>query len=148
MFLNTFCKTTRIRYICTILKRHRGQSHPLNMVCRTIKFRFSIRFTSLIKRTTSLIANITVRDNTFQFLAQEAKDPRQQFIFNFVRDAFAHGPGVYVSYNKAFEIGVLRKIAAIYPLYEKPLMYICEHTIDMIDFFKLKGIIPIYHPSI
>jgi hypothetical protein len=83
----------------------------------------------------------------FQFLAQEAKDPRQQFIFNFVRDAFAHGPGVYVSYNKAFEIGVLRKIAAIYPLYEKPLMYICEHTIDMIDFFKLKGIIPIYHPQ-
>jgi hypothetical protein len=57
----------------------------------------------------------------FQFLAQEAKDPRQQFIFNFVRDAFAHGPGVYVSYNKAFEIGVLRKIAAIYPLYEKTI---------------------------
>ncbi|ATZ18094.1 DUF2779 domain-containing protein [Mesoplasma melaleucae] len=88
------------------------------------------------------------------FLSNEQDtDPRIKFIENFIKDCFKHGPGVYVAYNKSFEQGVLRKLAMMFPKYAKPLAYIIQNTIDLMDFFnsdtKGTGRPPflIYHPN-
>lgn len=90
----------------------------------------------------------------YSFLSNEQNtDPRIKFIENFIKDCFKHGPGVYVAYNKSFEQGVLKKLAMIFPKYAKPLAYIIQNTIDLMDFFtsdtKGTGRPPflIYHPN-
>ncbi|AVN64467.1 MULTISPECIES: DUF2779 domain-containing protein [Mesoplasma] len=89
----------------------------------------------------------------YSFLSSEQDtDPRIKFIENFIKDSFKHGPGVYVAYNKSFEQGVLRKLAMMFPKYAKPLAYIIQNTVDLMDFFTsdTKGTgrpaFLIYHP--
>ncbi|PPE06247.1 DUF2779 domain-containing protein [Mesoplasma corruscae] len=89
----------------------------------------------------------------YDFLSNEVNvDPRPKFIENFIKDSFKHGPGVYVAYNESFEKGVLRKLALLYPEFAKPLLYIVEHTIDLMDFFygsdkENRPYFLIYHPN-
>jgi hypothetical protein len=90
------------------------------------------------------IATKAYEKNHYAWLKKGKEDPRPEFIENFIRDAFSHGPGTYVSYNKSFEIGVLRKLSVLFPIYSAPLLYICQNTIDLWDFFKFNHI---YHPN-
>ncbi|ASZ09180.1 DUF2779 domain-containing protein [Mesoplasma chauliocola] len=89
----------------------------------------------------------------YSFLSnQQETDPRIKFMENFIKDCFKHGPGIYVAYNKSFEQGVLRKLAMLFPKYAKPLAYIIQNTVDLMDFFKSdkntgRPSFLIYHPN-
>lgn len=86
----------------------------------------------------------------FEFLAQEQVDPRPQFIINFLKSIFSHGPGVYVAYNDAFEKTVLKYLAWAFPEFRIPLLYVVQNTIDLMNFFKGKKDshpwFMVYHP--
>ncbi|AGR41003.1 DUF2779 domain-containing protein [Spiroplasma taiwanense] len=82
------------------------------------------------------------------FIANKQEDPRPEFLVNFVRDCFKYGPGIYVAYNKSFEKMVLKNLIFLYPEFEKPLKYIYQNTIDLMNFFKKsKDNWLIYHPD-
>ncbi|ATZ17383.1 hypothetical protein ELUMI_v1c06610 [Williamsoniiplasma luminosum] len=73
-----------------------------------------------------------------EFLANVQIDPRPEFIYRFLKDIFSYNQGVYVAYNKAFEQMVLKRLAFLFPQVAKPLMYIVQNTIDLMNFFKGK----------
>lgn len=75
----------------------------------------------------------------YNFIADKLTDPRQEFLNKFILDSFAHGPGVYVAYNKSFERMVLKDLMIAFPQYYAPLKWIYQNTIDLMDFFRLKG---------
>ncbi|PPE05213.1 DUF2779 domain-containing protein [Williamsoniiplasma lucivorax] len=71
-----------------------------------------------------------------EFLANLQADPRPEFAYRFLKDIFSYGPGVYVAYNQAFEKMVLKRMAYLFPEIAKPLMYIVQNTVDLMNFFK------------
>jgi len=74
------------------------------------------------------------------FISSKITDPRPEFITNFINDMLVkHHKGVYVAYNKTFEQMVLKYLAVQFPKYAKPLIYIAQNTVDLMDFFKGKG---------
>ncbi|WP_339022403.1 DUF2779 domain-containing protein [Spiroplasma endosymbiont of Crioceris asparagi] len=91
-----------------------------------------------------------------QFLAKERKDPREMLIKQMIKDMFLKGPGIYVAYNYSFEKSVIKSLIAAYPKYEKPLAFIYNNTIDLMNFFSMasknlmntsKESTWIYHPN-
>ncbi|WP_051636035.1 DUF2779 domain-containing protein [Mesoplasma photuris] len=89
--------------------------------------------------------------NHYQFIGEDIEDPRPQFLINFLKDMFRDGKGVYVAYNESFEKTVLKCLAVVYPQFEKPIFYIIQNTIDLMDFFagsskKETTDFLIYHP--
>ncbi|ATZ18802.1 hypothetical protein ESOMN_v1c04200 [Williamsoniiplasma somnilux] len=88
----------------------------------------------------------------FDFISKNKKDPRPAFIQQFLKDMFSQGPGVYVAYYKSFEKNVLKKLAFLFPEYAKPLLFIAQNTIDLMDFFQgnkseNRSSFLIYHPD-
>ncbi|QBQ07559.1 hypothetical protein SGLAD_v1c03600 [Spiroplasma gladiatoris] len=84
----------------------------------------------------------------YNFIASSIEDPRPDFIKQFIIACFSKGPGRYVAYNKSFERMVLKDLMTAFPKYLKPLKYIYENTIDLMDFFKKpKSNWLIYHPD-
>lgn len=74
----------------------------------------------------------------FNFISDTLTDPRLDFLKKFIVDCFKYGPGIYVAYNKSFEKSVLKYLMYIFPDYKKPLLWIYQHTIDLMDFFSKK----------
>ncbi|AGR42007.1 DUF2779 domain-containing protein [Spiroplasma diminutum] len=82
------------------------------------------------------------------FIASNQEDPRPEFLINFIKDCFKYGPGVYVAYNKSFERSVIKNLIYSYPQFSRPLEYIYNNTIDLMEFFKKKeDNWIIYHPD-
>ncbi|AUB31429.1 DUF2779 domain-containing protein [Spiroplasma floricola] len=82
------------------------------------------------------------------FIANKQEDPRPEFLFNFVKNCFAYGPGIYVAYNKSFERSVIKNLIYSYPEFSAPLEFIYNNTIDLMEFFKkAKNNWIIYHPN-
>lgn len=86
----------------------------------------------------------------FYYLNDGVSDPRVELIKKIVKDCFALGKGVYVAYNKSFEVKILQEAIdfIIYDLNNnkkifddhlelvKKLTYIKNHTIDLMNFFN------------
>ncbi|AOG60269.1 hypothetical protein SHELI_v1c03140 [Spiroplasma helicoides] len=84
----------------------------------------------------------------YSFIASDRSDPRPEFLKKFLQDSFSHGPGVYVAYNRGFERMVIKHLMIAFPEFAKPLKYIWQNTIDLMDFFTLpKDNWLIYHPK-
>ncbi|WP_339021544.1 DUF2779 domain-containing protein [Spiroplasma endosymbiont of Atherix ibis] len=82
------------------------------------------------------------------FIANKQEDPIPEFLFNFIKDCFAYGPGIYVAYNKSFERSVIKNLIYSYPDFSAPLEFIYNNTIDLMEFFKKgKNNWIIYHPD-
>ncbi|WP_342268635.1 DUF2779 domain-containing protein [Spiroplasma endosymbiont of Aspidapion aeneum] len=82
------------------------------------------------------------------WISNNKDDPRPQFIANFLRDMYNYGKGVYVAYHRSFERTQLKKLAMAFPQFINAIKYIYDNTIDLEDFFKLKGNpFLIYHPN-
>ncbi len=87
--------------------------------------------------------------NHFYFLATGDDDPRINLINKLTQDYFYEGKGIYVSYNKSFEIKILREAIQFIEydmnnniknfINHKKLIdkikYIIHNTIDLMDFF-------------
>ncbi|QGS51790.1 DUF2779 domain-containing protein [Spiroplasma tabanidicola] len=84
----------------------------------------------------------------YNFIAKSPNDPRPEFLSNFLKACFLKGPGKYVAYNKSFERMVIKDLILMFPEFIKPLKYIYENTIDLMNFFQLpKNNWLIYHPE-
>lgn len=72
----------------------------------------------------------------FSYLADGENDHRYELLKNLINDLTKFGVGTYVAYNKSFEIGVLKRLANLFPEYCEILKQIREKTVDLMDFFK------------
>ncbi len=70
----------------------------------------------------------------FEFLNSEDKDPRINLIESLL--ATVGDVGSVVSYNKGFEAGVMRRLAAEYPEYSKKLNNIVDRLVDPLPIFR------------
>lgn len=71
----------------------------------------------------------------YEFLADGESDPRTNLVVQLVQDLQKHGLGVYVAYNKSFEIRCLKELINLFPQYKEILNSIIERTIDLLDWF-------------
>lgn len=68
------------------------------------------------------------------YLADGDKDPRPEFLMK-LRDVLGN-KGSIIVYNKAFEGGVLKALAKVYPAYSRWIEEVIERTIDLMEPFR------------
>ncbi len=81
----------------------------------------------------------------YQWLASNPKTYYEDFWTNFGRDIFSHGPGVWVSYNKAFERMVMRDFDNYLlrsekrnplEIHQANIKQVYDETVDLMEPFK------------
>lgn len=71
----------------------------------------------------------------YEFLATGEEDPRKKLVDQLVIDLQKHHFGVYVAYNKSFEIRCLKELGNLFSQYQGVLNKVIERTIDLMDWF-------------